>query len=59
MNVDRGRNCYSCRGFGHMAKYCKNKRTGNRIREGKRLEYGRNERQGRVEEGNRENLNGE
>jgi len=59
IDVDKERNCYSCGEFGHMEKYCRNRRTGNRIWEGRRLEYGENERQGRVEGGNGENLNGE
>jgi len=59
MDVDKERNCYSCGEFGHMAKHCRNKRTENRIGEGRRLEYGGNERQGRVEGENGENLNGE
>jgi len=61
MNVDRreNRNCYNCGGFGHLAKNCRNRRTGNRIGKRKRLEYGGNERQGGIEGGNRENLNGE
>jgi len=25
MEVDRGRNYYSCRGFGHMAHHCRNR----------------------------------
>jgi len=60
MDIDRrkNRNCYSCGGFRHLARNCRNKRTENRIREGRRLEYGGNERQKRIEEGNREqNLN--
>jgi len=30
MNVDRreNRNCYACGGFGHLARNCKNRRTG-------------------------------
>jgi len=24
MNVDRGRNCYNCRGFGHLVRNCRN-----------------------------------
>ena len=24
MEVDRGRNCYACRGFGHLACHCRN-----------------------------------
>jgi len=52
MDVDRreNRNCYNCGGFRHLARNCRNRRTGNRIKEERRLEYG----------GNREqNLNGE
>jgi len=47
MEVDRkeNRNCYSCRGFRHLARNCKNRRTENRIGE-KRLEYGGNENNG-------------
>ena len=25
MEVDRGRNCYTCGGFGHMARHCRNR----------------------------------
>ena len=25
MEVDRGRNCYACGGFGHMARNCRNR----------------------------------
>jgi len=39
MEVDRGRNCYACRGFGHMACHCKNRRR-ERPMEGRRVEYG-------------------
>ena len=46
------RNCYSCGGFGYLARNCRNRRTGNRIEEGRRLEY----RQGNNEQSN---LNGE
>ena len=24
MDIDRGRNCFACRGFGHMARHCRN-----------------------------------
>jgi len=52
MEVDRGRNCYACRGFGHMARHCRNRRRGRPI-EGKRMEYGR----GRIEETNNHTSN--
>ena len=45
MEVDRGRNCYACRGFGHMACHCRNRRKG-RLMEGRRVEYSG----GRIEE---------
>jgi len=45
MEVDQGRNCYACGGFGHMARHCRNRGRG-RLMEGRRMEYGR----GRIEE---------
>ena len=36
IEVDRGRNCYTYRGFGHLAHHCKNWR---RVAEGRRLRY--------------------
>ena len=39
MEVDQGRNCYACGGFGHMAWHCRNRR---RIAEGRRVEFERN-----------------
>jgi len=45
MEVDRGRNCYACRGFKHMACHCRN-RGRERLMDGRRVEYGR----GRIEE---------
>jgi len=41
MDVDRreNRNCYNCGGFRHLARNCRNRREGNRIREERRLEY--------------------
>ena len=45
MEVDRGRNCYACGGFGHMARNCMNRGRG-RPRDGRRVEYGG----GRIEE---------
>jgi len=44
MEVDRGRNYFACRGFGHMARHCRN--WGRRIAENRRVEYGG----GRIEE---------
>ena len=53
MEVDRGRNCYACGGFGHMACHCRNR---GRVMQGQRVEYGG----GRIEEINnhRDNLKG-
>ena len=45
IEVDRGRNCYACGGFGHMAHHCRNRGQG-RPMEGRRVEY----RGGRIEE---------
>jgi len=39
MEVDRGRNCYACGGFGHMACHCRNRGRG-RPMDGRRVEYG-------------------
>jgi len=36
MEVDRGRNCYACRGFGHMAHHYRNR---ERVAEGRRLDF--------------------
>jgi len=41
MEVDHRRNCYVCRGFGHMARHCRNRGQRERVAEGRRLEYGR------------------
>ena len=46
MDVDRGNwNYYSYREFRHLVRNCRNREIENRIREGKRLEYGQNNRQ--------------
>jgi len=45
IEVDRGRNCYACRGFGHMAHHCRNQGQRGRVAEERRLEY----RGGRIE----------
>ena len=39
MDIDRGRNCYTCGGFGHMAHHCRNRGRG-RPMDGRRVEYG-------------------
>ena len=44
MEVDRGRNCFACGGFGHMAHHCRNR--GMRVGDNRRVEYGG----GRIEE---------
>jgi len=54
MEVDRGRNCYACGGFGHLAHHCRNQ--GERVAEGRRIEYNRG-REGLFEYEN--NLKGE
>ena len=46
MEVDCRRNCYACRGSGHMARHCRNRGMRGRVAENRRVEYGR----GRIEE---------
>jgi len=41
MEVDRGRNCYACGGFGHIACHCRNRGMRGRVAENRRVEYGR------------------
>ena len=38
MEVNKRRNCYACRGFGHIVWYCKN-RERDRVADRRRLEY--------------------
>ena len=53
MNIDRGnQNCYSCGGFGHLVRNCRNR--GNRIGKERRLGY-RERRM--IERGNEQNRN--
>ena len=40
MEIDRGRNCYMCGGFGHMAHHCRNRGQRGRVAENRRVEYG-------------------
>ena len=46
IEVDRGRNCYACGGFGHIARYCRTWGQRGRIVDNRRVEYGG----GRIEE---------
>ena len=46
MEVDQERNCYTCEGFGHMARNCRNQGQRRRVAENRRVEYGG----GRIEE---------
>jgi len=39
MEVDRGRNCYTCGGFVHMARHCRNREQRGRVAENRRVEY--------------------
>ena len=39
IEMDRRRNCYSCRGFGHLARNYKNR---GKIGQEKKIEYGDN-----------------
>jgi len=39
INVDKERNCYSCEGFGHIAKNCRNQSV---VGQERRIEYGNN-----------------
>ena len=45
MEVDHGRNCYACRGFGHMARNCR-----NRERVMRRVEIGGGRFEGNIEQ---------
>ena len=56
MEIDRGRNCFACRGFGHMVCHCRNRGQRGRIADNRRVEYGG----GRIEEifNQRDNLKG-
>jgi len=40
MEVDCGRNCYACGGFGHMAHHCRNRGMRGRVGDNRRVEYG-------------------
>ena len=51
MDIDRGRNCYACGGFGHKARHCRNWGQRGRVVDNRRVNYG----SGRIEEINFEN----
>ena len=40
MKVDRKNNCYNYKGFGHLARNCRNRGTGGKIGQERRMEYG-------------------
>ena len=40
MDIDRGRNCYACGEFGHMARHCRNQGQRGRIVDNRRVKYG-------------------
>ena len=47
MEVDRGRNCYTCRGFRHMARHYRNR---GRLMRGRRIEIGGERFEGKIEQ---------
>ena len=49
MEMDSGRNCYTCGGFEHMAHHYRNRGRG-RVVEGRRVEYGRGRIKGNIEQ---------
>ena len=58
IEVDYGnRNCYNCRGFGHLTRNCRNSGLEDRIREERKLEYknGNNKERKMIKERNRQN----
>jgi len=62
MDVDWGnKNCYNCGRFRYLARNCRNRGIGNRIGEGRKLEYRQNNGQRLMIEGNnrQSNLNRE
>jgi len=51
MDIDRGRSCYACGGFGHIARHCRNREGRVGIGNDRRLEYGQRwEREGNFEQ---------
>ena len=50
MEMDKGKNCYNCMGFGHITRYCRKRRNWERVWQERRIEYRDNQ--------NTSNLNG-
>ena len=46
MEINRGRNCFACGGFGHMACNCRNRDIRGRVAKNRRVKY----RGGNIEE---------
>ena len=42
MDMNQGRNCYNCRGFGHIVQYYKKRENQRRMEQRRRLEYEKN-----------------
>ena len=49
MEIDRGKNCYTCRGFGYIVCHYRN-RGGKRTVKGRRVEYGGGRFEGNIEQ---------
>jgi len=52
MEIDRGRNCYTCGRFGYIAQHCRNKRQRDKMVEGRRVEYRQWEKEKNIEYSN-------
>jgi len=39
VEVDHGRNCYACEGFGHMTHHCRSRGQSGIVEQGRRVEY--------------------
>ena len=39
MEIDRGKNCFACGRFGHIARHCRNREQRGRIMDRRRVEY--------------------
>ena len=50
IDIDKGRNYYACGRVGYLARHCRNRKVGNGIREGRRLEYRQGNRQSNLKE---------